>query len=238
MQKIMTYETLRRFAYSNDHLIEGEIRGIMVQCFGLNFLKMYNEDPADSIEYAQMGILHVIPYYNPWCWMNEQTVAYIDEIIAVLCDHYALGDDVKIVVYGSSMGGLCALTYCAYAAKTPCACAVNCPVCDLPYHFTEREDLPRTLYSAMWHYNGTLEEALLASSPMHLVDRMPDIPYTIFHCERDKAVNIEMHSVRFVEAMRRTNHDVTLIRVPLRGHGDLSAEYWLRFRQTILNAFL
>ena len=34
---------------------------------------------------ADKGIACLIPYLNPWNWMNRQAVAYTDELIAVLC---------------------------------------------------------------------------------------------------------------------------------------------------------
>lgn len=236
MEKLITYETLRRFAYSNDKLIMGEIRGIVVEFRGLNNTTIYDKDPGDSLEYAQQGIIHVIPYNDPWCWMNKRAVRYTDEIIEVLCEHYGLGDDVRIVSTGNSMGGLCCLTYCAYARITPVACVANCPVCDLPYHYTEREDLPRTLYSAFADYDCSLDAALRSASPLHLAEQggMPDIPYAVFHCEGDKSVNIDMHSVKFVEVMKKTRN-IELIRIPLRGHCDLSAQAKVAFRQAIVN---
>ena len=237
MEKIITYDTLRRFAYSNDKLIKGAIRGIVVEFRGLNNTTIYDKDPGDSLEYAQMGIIHVLPYNNPWCWMNKRAVRYTDEIIEVLCEHYGLGADVKIVSTGNSMGGLCCLTYCAYARITPVACVANCPVCDLPYHYTEREDLPRTLYSAFADYDGNLDAALRSASPLHLAEQgsMPDIPYIVFHCEGDKAVNIDMHSVKLVDIMKKTRN-IELIRIPLRGHCDLSAEAKVDFRRAIVNS--
>ena len=194
MKKIITYENLRSFAYSNDRLITGEIKGIVLNFFGLGGMTMYNSDPGDAIELAEKGVIYVVPYYDPWCWMNRQAVEYTDEIISVLCEKYGLDSSVKVVSTGGSMGGLSALVYCAYAKITPCACVANCPVCDLLYHFTERPDLPRTLYSAFYLYEGDMDTALRSCSPLHLVDKMPRIPYTIFHCSGDMAVNLENHS--------------------------------------------
>ena len=119
------------------------------------------------------------------------------------------------------MGGLSALVYTARAAITPAACVVNCPVCDLPYHYTERPDLPRTLYSAFWHEEGNVDKVLKTGSPLHMVDRMPDVPYFIFHCDADSKVNKEKHSDVFVEAMRKA-HTVTYHVVPGRDHCDLT----------------
>ena len=235
MEKIITYETLRNFAYSNDSLIKGKIKGIVLNFYGLGGMTIHNTDPGDALEYAEQGIIYVIPYYNPWSWMNKQAVAYTDEIISVLCEKYGLGPSVKIVSTGGSMGGLSALVYCAYAKITPCACVANCPVCDLPYHFTERPDLPRTLYSAFGEYDGDMQSALRSCSPLHLVEKMPNISYTVFHCDEDKSVNLEQHSKRFVEAMRES-HQITFNTVPLRGHCDLSAEARVRYNQAILKA--
>ena len=59
--------------------------------------------------------------------------------------------------------------YTRYAAVTPVACVANCPVCDLPYHYTERPDLPRTLYSAFGDSDSeTLGDAMKKASPYHL----------------------------------------------------------------------
>lgn len=236
MEKIITYEALRNFAYSNDRLIKCEIKGIVLNFYGLGGMTIHNTDPEEALAYAEKGIIYVIPYYNPWSWMNRQAVAYTDEIVAVLCEKYMLTNTVKVVSTGGSMGGLSALVYCAYAKITPCACVANCPVCDLPYHFTERPDLPRTLYSAFGEYEGSLQEALRSCSPLHLVDKMPNILYTVFHCTDDKAVDPEQHSKRFVQAMEAT-HQITLHMVPLRGHCDLSEKAKAEYNQAILSAF-
>ena len=58
-------------------------------------------------------------------------------------------ENIPVVSTGGSMGGQSALVYCAYSKRTPVACVANCPVCDTVFHFTERPDLPRTLYSAV-----------------------------------------------------------------------------------------
>ena len=233
MEKIITYETLRRFAYCNDKLIKGSIRGIVVEFRGLNNTSINDKDPADSLEYSEMGIVHLIPYNNPWCWMNAQAVSYTDELIAALCDHYGLGADVRIVSTGNSMGGLCCLIYCAYARITPVACVANCPVCDMPYHITERVDLPRTIYSAYYDCED-FDQALKDHSPLHLVPTMPRVPYHIFHCEEDMAVNIDKHSARFVAAMRQAGFEVTYDTVPEAGHCKLTPEAWEKFDDFII----
>jgi hypothetical protein len=81
-----------------------------------------------------------------------------------------------------------------------------------------------------------MQSALRSCSPLHLVEKMPDISYTIFHCANDKAVNLEKHSSRFVEAMEAT-HTIRLNIVPWRGHCDLSAAARVDYNQSILKAF-
>ncbi|MBQ8508279.1 MAG: prolyl oligopeptidase family serine peptidase [Clostridia bacterium] len=220
MEKIITYETLRNFAYSNDKIVKRPIKGVVLSFFGLGGMTMYSVDTVEGRYFAESGILYVVPYTNPWAWMNWQTVCYTDEILDVLFEHYELPDDLPVVSTGGSMGGQSALVYMVYAQRTPIACVANCPVCDLLYHYTERPDLPRTLYSAFWNEEGGVADVLKTASPIHLVDKMPDAEYYIFHCTEDKAVNKQQHSDRFVELLEE-KRNVDYIEVPDRGHCDL-----------------
>lgn len=236
MQNVIIFNNLRSFAYCNSHLCVAPIRGIVLSFFGLNGASMFDEDPVEACQYAEKGILYVVPYQNPWAWMNKQTVAYTDEIIDVLFQEYQLKENLPIISTGQSMGGLSALVYSIYAKRTPTACVANCPVCDLPYHYKERPDLPRTLYSAFGSYSGTLEEALRSASPIHLVDRMPqNMHYYVFHCEEDMSVNKQQHSDRFVEKMR-FNHVIDYYTVPNRGHCDLTKEMRGKYNECILQS--
>jgi len=236
MEKIITIDNLRNFAYCNNSICAQPIRGVALSFFGLGGKDMYDEDTEVGRMYAEKGILFLIPYYNPWSWMNRQTVDLVDELVDVLFQTYALPEDTPVISTGGSMGGLSALVYTAYASRTPAACVTNCPVCDLVYHFTERADLPRTLYSAFGTYPGTMDEAMATASPVPFVKKMPvSTAYTIFHCEQDKAVNKQKHSDRFVELLRQ-NHDVTYIAVPDRGHCDLPEDMKSLFYQKVFNA--
>ena len=169
MEKIITINNLRNFAYCNNQICIKPIKGMVVSFFGLGGATIFNEDTEEGCRYAEKGILYLVPYQNPWAWMNKQTVDYIDELIDVLFKEYNLPGDLPIISAGGSMGGLSALVYTTYAKRTPVACVANCPVCDLPYHFTERPDLPRTLYSAFATYEGTMEDALRSASPLQLL---------------------------------------------------------------------
>ena len=44
MEKFITYENLRYFAYSNDHICKKPVRGIVMDFWGLGSTGMYHED--------------------------------------------------------------------------------------------------------------------------------------------------------------------------------------------------
>ena len=236
MEKIITIENLRSFAYCNHHLCVKPIRGLVLVFSGLGNVTMLEEDPQEAIAFAEKGILYVIPYQNPWAWQNRQNIAFTDEIVDVLFDAYRLPDRLPVVSTGKSMGGSSALVYMVYAKRAPVACVANCPVCDLPFHLTERPDLPRTIYSAFFHYEGSLQDAMRSASPLHLCGQMPAAAkYYIFHCEKDEAVNKQKHSDRFVEIMQ-AEHKVCYYSVPERGHCDLPEEIQRKYYDCILSA--
>lgn len=232
---MITYENLRKFCYSNDQLIKGPIQGICLNFFGLGNTSMFWEDSERAVKFAEEGIVYIQPYLNPWAWMNKQAVEITDRIVNIIAEQYDLGD-VRVCSTGGSMGGMSCLVYARYASTNIIACVANCPVCDMPYHITERVDLPRTIYSAFYDCED-FDEALCAHSPLHLVDTMPRVPYHIFHCEEDKSVNIDLHSAKFVAAMRAAGHDVTYDTVPEAGHCKLSPEMAEKFDEFIVASF-
>lgn len=237
MKSPITYENLQLFAYSNDPLIPREkIRGIVVFFKGLGATKMIKEEPPEAFLYASHGLIYLVPYGNPWAWMNRQQIAYTDELIQVLLDHYGLGSDLPVCSTGNSMGGLSCIVYTAYTAHRVISCVANCPVCDLVYHFSERPDLPRTLYSAFYYEDGDMEDVLKTASPRHLIHRLPDIPFTIFHCELDQSVNKQMHSDVFVPELEKT-HTVTYVSVPESGHCILPPIYQAQLNDCVVNSF-
>ena len=239
-KSIITFNNIDCFAYTNLDTVKLPIIGIAVQFFGLGHNKMV--DPLDSEnkyvikgnEYAKSGILYVFPYNNPWNWMNRQAVAFTDEVIDALICGLGLSNNVPIVSIGGSMGGQSALVYTRYAKHTPVACVANCHVCYITYHFTERKDLPRTLYSAFGEYGMTMDEALRSVSPLHLASEMPDVDYHVFHCDCDRAVNIEKHSMRFIEAMKHRR--ITFRVVNGRGHCDLDDDAAAEFDRYVYTA--
>lgn len=236
MEKFINYDNLRYFAYSNDVICKKPIRGIVMDFWGLGSTGMYHEDTDDGKYYAEQGILFLIPYYNPWAFCNRQTVAYIDEVLDVVINHYGL-QDAPLVFTGNSMGGLTALACTVHSAHKAVACLANCPACDMSNHIFDHPDLPHELYSAFGTYEGTLEEAMLTVSPVHLIDRMPDIPYYVFCGEEDKRVDKKKNSDQFVEKMKKT-HRITYYEIPGMGHCNLPEDMKNLYRKTAADSIL
>lgn len=231
---VITKDNLDLFCYTNGHLFKGPVRAVVLSFYGLGGKKMWiNEDIPNAAADAGAGLLDVIPYTDPWNWMNPTAVALTDDIIDVIFERYQLPEGTPIISTGGSMGGLCAIVYCRYAKRTPTSCVVNCPVCDLPFHYTERPDLPRTLYAAFYKPGTDLTENLKSASPCHLTESLPDIPYTVFHCTADTCVNIRAHSEKFVSAMREAGKTVEFIPVPDRDHCNLTPEAEALFAERV-----
>jgi len=233
MKKVINAENVRLFAYVNDGVCRRPIRGIAVDFMGLGGQKQFDEDTPTGIRMGEKGIIYIVPYLNPWAWMNPQAVKITDDIIEAVMECCGL-ENARVVSCGGSMGGQQALVYARYAARVPVGCVVNCPVCDLPYHYTERPDLPRTLLSAFGAVEAdTLEQAMEKASPLHLAvnGEMPDIRYVLFHCEKDEAVNKQKHSDRFAEDM--SGRRLEYYAVPDRGHCDLPDEMRALYEQKI-----
>ena len=244
MRNLINAASLDSFCYSNIAHIKGRIRGICVSFRGLGAAAMISDDTTvealrptveRAMRLADEGVVFLVPYLDPWNWMNAEAVETTDAIIDAVIEKCSLGEDIPIVSTGGSMGGMCALTYMVYARRTPCACVANCPVCDVPFHYTERPDLPRTFYSAYCGSGMTMEEALRAHSPLHLADKMPSARYFIFHCDADRAVNIDAHSRKLVEALGE-RMPVSFRVVEGRGHCDLTPEVAGLFENYILDA--
>ncbi len=237
MEKLITYENLELFAYSNDKLCKKPIKGIVINFMWLNFCRAIEADSGIALRCAEKGIIYFTPYVNPWAWMNKQAVEYTDECLNALMAHYELPADIPIVTTGRSMGGHQSITYTAYAKIPPIACAPICPVCDLPYHYTERPDLPKTLYSAFGTYDMPLNEALKTASPVHLVDKFPPVDFCIFHGDADTDVNIEKHSAAFVEKMK-DKFNITLHRLEGMGHCQMTPEADAIFEKYMIDMIL
>ncbi|MBQ4574912.1 MAG: hypothetical protein IJA85_06890 [Clostridia bacterium] len=224
---LINKDNLSRFAYLSSELCPHP-RALAVEFHGMGQEHMYSEAPPAAIQLAEYDILYLYPYNSPWSFMNDTSVRFTDRLVEVALE--IVGDPALPLIYaGASMGGMSSLSYCVTGRYKPIACFANCPVCDLVYFYDELHDRARALISAFGHYEGSMEEALMTVSPLHLVDRMPKIPYYIFHCIPDPGVSIVHHSDRLVAALKNAGHEVHYTRVPDRGHCDLGEELLHRY---------
>lgn len=207
-------------AWTGEAYLGGPIKAIVYRFAGLNGTREMKTAPEHGeLEWAQAGGLVVYPYYNPWAWMNGDTVAFLDELAEALRERHHLAQDTPIIATGGSMGGHAALTYTLKSRQPVSRCLAICPVADLPFHYTERPDLPRTMHSAFRSY-GDIAPALEDYSPLHQAARMPRIPYLIVHGFKDQAVAKARHSDPLIQAMRGAGHDknLTYLEVPEMAH--------------------
>jgi len=236
MEKIINYENLKRFAYTNEKYCKMPIKGIVVSFMGCNgYFTSVNDDPPTGKFFGEEGILFITPHNNPWCFMNSQAQDLTNQVIDVLFEHYNLPDSTPIVYSGGSMGGQSALLYTAFAKRKPVACVANCPACDLVYQ-QRKEDFTRIIYSAAYHQEGTFEEAAKTLSPIHNIDKLPPIKYYIFHCDKDEVLDINHHSEAMVKKMKEQGFDVTYHVVPDMGHVSLTPDMQELYNNYIINS--
>ena len=232
----MHTEPLERFAYANFPAPGVPARGVVVDFMGLGNQWMSKpEDGPRGAAFAAAGAVYVVPYLDPWNWMNAGAVAATDRILDLVFGRAGLPADAPVVSTGGSMGGLCALVWPRNTRHRVAAVAANCPVCDLPFHYAERPDLPRTLRAA-FGAEPDFAAALRARSPLHLAPELPDVPHAVFHCTEDRLVDKAAHSDKFVAAMRALGRRVEYVEVPGRGHCDLDDAAKRRYADFALEA--
>jgi len=214
----MTKEKMHAMAWIGDQFVTGPITGVIVTFHGLGDPGLKTVPAYEENEWAAAGGLVVMPYSGPWSWMNRSAREFVDELIDAIYTHYNLSASVPLIIRGGSMGGFCALLYTRYSKHPIKACQALFPVCDLKYHFSERPDLPRTIYHAFYGYEEDLDTLFKEHSPVDQVQSLPRVPYQILHGDADQAVNKAAHSDRMVCAMRESGLQVEYIEVPGMGH--------------------
>ncbi len=230
-------KNIRQFAYENSHLIKGEIKGVIFEFVGLYTQNYYiDEEPSAAFRFAEKGLLYVIPYYDPWAWMNRRTVSFCRLIFKVITEGFSL-ENLPFVVCGASMGGMGAMIFSIEGEKSPVACVTNCPVCDLNYHYIEHDDMPRTIYQACYEEGRDLQESIAFSSPIARIAELPKIKYSLFQCMDDEDVHPYAHSEKLVPKMKSSGYDIDYIKVPNGGHCGLNSEYLNLYYSKIEEAF-
>ena len=214
---MLTADNAHRFAWLGSESVAGSVTGIVLRFPGLGSTALKTEADLSELEWGQKGALVIVPYQDPWGWMNPSVVAFIDDLVDAVRVRHALGAELPLISTGGSMGGHAALLYTIRSRHRITACLANCPVCDLPYHYSEREDLPRTMHHAFGSY-GDISAQLEANSPLHQVAHLPVIPYLLLHGALDQAVKKSAHSDPLVAAMRGRRLRIEYLECPQMRH--------------------
>lgn len=215
---------LEKVAWLGFDFVKKPVTGIMLRFAGLGYTGRKTDLDGFEIELSHAGVLPVVVYHDPWGWMNRRTRNLVDDVIESLRLQHQLGPDIPLFSTGGSMGGHAALLYSIKSRHQVAACMAVCPVCDLPFHYNERPDLPRTMHHAFDNYEN-IDAALVEHSPLHQVHALPDIPYIILHATKDPQVSREAHSEPMVAAMRARKLNVDYMECPLMIHcGPVSYE--------------
>ena len=204
--------------WSNISRITGNICGVVVSFHGLGATLRQGASELD-LALAEENILVIAPYYGPWSWMNRLARKFVDELLERVWKDLKLDDSLPLVSSGGSMGGCSALLYCCYGKRPPVACDALYPVCDVPFHYHERSDLPTTFNYAFYGYPEAMEDILIEHSPLHQVEKMPSIPYLFIHGFADDRVSKKVHSDAMTAALRQAGHQVEYLEVPGMRHG-------------------
>lgn len=229
----MKEELIKKVAWVGDEIVAQPIKGVVLKFSGLGASDLKWQADDDDMAWAANGGLVVVPYHNPWAWMNQDTVDFVDELIEAIRQSYRLEERLPIIATGGSMGGYGALAYTMFSRHKMARCAANCPVCDLPYHYDERADLPRTMHSAFSSY-ADITDQLIARSPVHQAQKLPGINYLIVHGTQDDAVAKAHHSDVLVAKMRAGGLNIEYLE-PEMGHcGPMPADIYQKWIDFVL----
>ncbi len=232
---IINNENLDWFGYTNDDVVSGDVRGICIDFFGLNFTGYVPAADEKSKYLGEHGVVCIHPYTNPWSWMNYQTFDICERLIEVVCERYNLPNNVPVVTAGTSMGGLESYNFAARTCFNVKACFSDCGVTDLHKHLKAFPYTYRSAYSA-YYEEGDMEESLREHSPVLLADKLPDADYHIFHNSKDPQVIYEDNALPMYAALRAAGKRVTLETVDDEFHGIRKEEACEKYARLIVES--
>jgi len=234
----MNKREIKQLSWLSEEWLSGPIRGVVTSFAGLGYAEMKYLPTTEELGWARAEGLVVFPYYGPWCWMNRNARAFVDDLVDSIYKEYGLSDDVPLISTGGSMGGLSSLLFARYSRRPVKACLAVCPVCDPRASFNERPDVPRTILYAFRGYPEDLDSIFREHSPLEQVGDMPDIPYLLIHGFEDVAVAKRLHSDLMVAAMRARGMEVEYLEVPGMGHGGPMPVEVMERQVDFVNSFL
>ena len=220
MLEYISRNDLGQFAYTNCDIVKKPVCGICVDFFGMNFVGWVPEHTEIGKALADEGIAYFQPYLNPWAWGNRQAIEITDRIVDEIIGLFDLPADVPVVSCGGSMGGYTSIVYSIESKHNIVACQPNAAATDLPDFMEVRAGgTPRVLFNAFYSLGGKFEDVLAERSPINMIDKLPDIPYRLFHSDGDGLVPVDQ-SIRFVEKAKATREAEIYI-----SHNDIHGDF-------------
>ena len=219
----MTKEELLNLAFVNFDTLEFPVRGVEINCHGLNDMSNFRSSPRPASDLGKRGIVYVFPYYSAWAWCNDHTVAFMDSILDAVWELLSLGENIPLVITGGSMGGMTSLIYSIRGSRKPVAVGCLCPVTDMARYASGGGEGTRSVYTAVMEKGVPIERSIEKIDPMKHIGEFHRVPYLIVGGEKDYGISIELYQRPFCEKMKAAGYDVTLLCVPGMGHCEIAA---------------
>ncbi len=222
MDKKFLKERFNKLCLSNIDLIKGEIKGIALYFTGLGHATQPANDMVAAPVCAENGILYILPFYNPWCWMNKKTVEYVDTLVETAMELFGIPKDAPVGIYGGSMGGHNTFHYAIKSKHRIVAADVLCPCCNMEYEMAySTNTLFRSYFEAALEDTDDFEKYIHENSPVNMVEKLPKIPYRFVVGLKDLVLVPSQHSDLMIARMLESGHEVERIDFPEVAHCNL-----------------
>lgn len=239
MDKQFLSEHFDSFAATNYEMIAGEVRGIILRFHGLDHKVNLTNDMICAPQCAKNGILYLYPYYRPWAWMNQATVAFVDALLDIAIERFRLKKDIPIGIFGSSMGGYSAFIFAEKSTHKVVCADVNCPCCNMEYElYCNKNNILHTYFDSAMDSCEDFSAYVKENSPINRIDRLQRIPYRFAVGMIDSTLAPAQHSLLMIEKMQAAGLDVTEERYPKVGHCNLGPEGFAAEHQWLIDKIL
>ena len=226
MDKRFLTEHYDKFCFTNAEILHGEIRGIILYFNGLGHIVNPGLDMIDAPAAAERNILYITPCYNPWSWMNCETVGFVDMLVEIAMEKWDIPKDAPVGVYGRSMGGYSAFHYAMQSRHNVVACALNCPACNMEYevYVGGIHTAIRAYYTSAMGHCSDFAAYVRENSPLNLVGRLKRIPYRFAVGMQDSLLAPSQHSMKLAPLLRDAGYTVEVVEYPRAGHCNIGAD--------------
>lgn len=229
----ITEDNIFDYSFINLDVLEKPVKAVCVELHGFTDATMYDKSPEKARVLGEQGIAWVFPYYSVWAWMSKSSLQYIEQVLDAVYKNLELDDSVPLIITGGSMGGLTAICYQIYGKRKVVACAANCPVTDMELFFKRSVRSRRAILSAHILEEAPLEKIMFQYSPIHLIEKLPRIPYLFVFGGKDGSVTRDYWDV-FLQKMNGYGHCVMQIIHDDMEHCDIDShkevyDVWCEF---------